>query len=59
MHKGMDIDTGTGDPVRAAARGVISFMQTPSQSGGYGNFICVRHTSEFVTCSLSRAGSPP
>jgi murein DD-endopeptidase MepM/ murein hydrolase activator NlpD len=52
-HAGVDIDGGLddeGNPVYAAACGVITLMQGTSESGGYGNFVCVKHTDRFVTC---------
>src|SRR5918998_756964 len=49
-HAGVDIDTGTGDRIKAAACGVVTLMQSSGSSGGYGNYICVKHTSQFVTC---------
>ncbi len=47
MHEGVDISAPTGTAIRAAACGVISFK---GQQSGYGNIICIKHTSRFSTC---------
>ena len=54
-HEGMDIAAPTGTPVRAAACGTVSLA---GQQGGYGNMVCITHTSQFSTCyaHLSRFG---
>jgi murein DD-endopeptidase MepM/ murein hydrolase activator NlpD len=54
-HDGLDIGASTGTPVRAAACGTVSLA---GQQSGYGNIICVTHTSRFTTCyaHLSRFG---
>jgi murein DD-endopeptidase MepM/ murein hydrolase activator NlpD len=46
-HDGMDIAAPTGTPVRAAACGTVSLA---GQQSGYGNIVCVTHTSQFSTC---------
>ena len=46
-HDGMDIAAPTGTPVRAAACGTVSLA---GQQSGYGNIVCVAHTSQFSTC---------
>ena len=55
-HDGMDIGAPTGTPVRAAACGTVSLA---GQQSGYGNIVCVTHTSQFTTCyaHLSRLGT--
>ena len=45
-HKGIDIDANTGDPVTAAAGGVVSFSGV---KGGYGNVIEVDHGNGYAT----------
>jgi murein DD-endopeptidase MepM/ murein hydrolase activator NlpD len=46
-HDGMDIAAPTGTPIRAVECGVVSFSGVQS---GYGNMVCVRHSSRFETC---------
>ena len=46
-HDGVDIAAPTGAPIRAAECGVVSFSGVQS---GYGNMVCVRHSSRFETC---------
>jgi Meckel syndrome type 1 protein len=55
-HDGMDIAAPTGTPVRAAACGTVSMA---GQQSGYGNIVCITHTSQFSTCyaHLSRFGT--
>jgi peptidoglycan DL-endopeptidase CwlO len=49
-HPGIDIGVASGTPIRAAAAGRVVLMQSEAQSGGYGNFTCVQHTSSMSTC---------
>ena len=46
-HEGVDLAAPTGTPVRAAACGSVSVA---GQQSGYGNIICITHTSQFSTC---------
>ena len=46
-HDGVDIAAPSGTPVRAAACGNVSLA---GQQSGYGNIVCVTHTSRFSTC---------
>jgi murein DD-endopeptidase MepM/ murein hydrolase activator NlpD len=46
-HDGLDIAAPTGTPIRAAECGVVSFAGVQS---GYGNMVCVQHSSRFETC---------
>lgn len=45
-HKGIDIDSNMGDPVTAAAAGVVSFSGV---KGGYGNVVEVDHGNGYTT----------
>jgi len=45
-HDGIDIDANRGDPVYAAADGVVLFSD---KHGGYGNLVVVRHADNLVT----------
>ncbi len=46
MHKGIDFAAGTGTPILAAGSGKIVYY---SRKGGYGNFVQIRHNSEYST----------
>jgi Meckel syndrome type 1 protein len=46
-HDGIDIAAPTGTAIRAAACGTVSLAGTQS---GYGNMVCITHTSRFSTC---------
>jgi len=46
-HDGLDIAAATGTPIRAAECGIVSFAGVQS---GYGNMVCVEHSSRFETC---------
>ena len=49
-HPGIDIGVPSGTPIRAAASGKVTLMQSVGASGGYGNYTCVSHTSTLSTC---------
>jgi murein DD-endopeptidase MepM/ murein hydrolase activator NlpD len=46
-HDGVDISAPTGTAVRAAACGSVTIA---GQQSGYGNMVCITHTSQFSTC---------
>lgn len=54
-HAGIDVAASAGTPVRAAASGTVSTVQSPSQSGGYGNYSCVAHAGGISTCYAHQA----
>lgn len=47
MHKGVDIDLETGDPVYAAFDGVVRIAKY--NAGGYGNYVVIRHYNGLET----------
>jgi murein DD-endopeptidase MepM/ murein hydrolase activator NlpD len=49
-HPGIDIGVPSGTPIRAAASGKVTLMQSAGASGGYGNYTCISHTSTLSTC---------
>jgi murein DD-endopeptidase MepM/ murein hydrolase activator NlpD len=46
MHRGVDFGAATGTPIYAAGDGTIDRI---GANGGYGNYIRIRHNSEFST----------
>ena len=46
MHKGIDFAARTGTPIMSAGDGVVIYR---GRKGGYGNYILVRHNSEYCT----------
>jgi murein DD-endopeptidase MepM/ murein hydrolase activator NlpD len=50
FHKGVDLACPVGTPVYAAADGVVIRATDPPHSGGYGNFLNIRHNEHLVTC---------
>jgi murein DD-endopeptidase MepM/ murein hydrolase activator NlpD len=46
-HPGIDIAVPTGTPVHAADAGRVAIA---GWVGGYGNYICIQHTSSLSTC---------
>jgi peptidoglycan DL-endopeptidase CwlO len=49
-HPGIDIGVPSGTPIRAAASGKVTLIQSVGASGGYGNYTCISHTSSLSTC---------
>ena len=52
-HEGLDIAAPSGTRVVAAACGVVSSL---GYTGGYGNLVCVKHTTTFTTCYAHLSG---
>lgn len=50
LHNGVDLLAPTGTPIRAADDGVVASVESPGQSGGYGNFVCVQHRPHLASC---------
>ena len=50
LHNGVDFHAAAGTPVYAAASGRVALVQSPGQSGGYGNFVCLQHRAALSTC---------
>ena len=50
LHNGLDFLAPTGTPIRAADGGVIASVESPGESGGYGNFACIQHRPHLATC---------
>jgi murein DD-endopeptidase MepM/ murein hydrolase activator NlpD len=50
FHAGQDIAAPTGTPIYAATGGVVAIVETPDQSGGYGNYTCINRGAGFATC---------
>lgn len=46
MHRGVDFAAPTGTPIYAAGDGVV---ERASPNGAYGNYILIRHNSEYST----------
>src|SRR3954447_15775000 len=47
MHAGLDLAVPYGTPIVAAACGIVT---TATSQSGYGNIVCVKHSSSFSTC---------
>jgi murein DD-endopeptidase MepM/ murein hydrolase activator NlpD len=50
FHAGQDIAAPTGTPIIAATAGIVAIVETPDQSGGYGNYTCIDRGAGFATC---------
>jgi len=46
-HAGIDLAAPTGTAVKAAACGTVTVRE---QQSGYGNIVCITHSSQFSTC---------
>lgn len=47
LHAGIDIAVPAGTPIRAADGGRVVIA---APTGGYGNYVCIQHTSNLSTC---------
>jgi murein DD-endopeptidase MepM/ murein hydrolase activator NlpD len=47
IHSGDDLAIASGTPIHAAACGIVTEL---GMQGGYGNMICIKHSSRFTTC---------
>jgi murein DD-endopeptidase MepM/ murein hydrolase activator NlpD len=47
FHKGIDLNGQTGDPIHAAADGIV--MRSDFDTGGYGNVVDIDHGNGYVT----------
>jgi murein DD-endopeptidase MepM/ murein hydrolase activator NlpD len=54
-HPGIDIAVPSDTAILAATAGRVSLLQTTNQSGGYGNFTCLQHTTAVSTCYAHQA----
>ncbi len=50
FHAGQDIAAPTGTPIIAATAGTVAIVETPEESGGYGNYTCIDRGEGFATC---------
>ena len=50
LHNGVDFLAPTGVPIHAADAGVVASVESPGESGGYGNFVCVQHRPHLASC---------
>jgi murein DD-endopeptidase MepM/ murein hydrolase activator NlpD len=50
LHNGVDFLAPQGTPIHAVDAGTIALVQGISQSGGYGNFVCIQHRPHLASC---------
>ena len=50
LHNGVDFLAPSGTPIHAVDAGTITLVEGISQSGGYGNFVCVQHRPHLASC---------
>jgi hypothetical protein len=50
LHNGVDFLAPTGTPIHAADAGVVASVESPGESGGYGNFVCIQHRPHLASC---------
>ena len=49
QHQGVDIPLTVGDTIVAAFDGVVRYVGTAKQTGGYGNLVVIRHSNGLET----------
>lgn len=49
-HPGVDLAVPSGTAILAAAAGRVAVVESTGESGGYGNFTCLQHTSALTSC---------
>jgi len=50
LHNGVDFLAATGTPIHAVDAGVVAVVESPGESGGYGNFVCIQHRPHLASC---------
>jgi len=50
LHNGLDFLAPQGTPIHAADGGTVAVLESPGESGGYGNFVCLQHRPHLATC---------
>jgi murein DD-endopeptidase MepM/ murein hydrolase activator NlpD len=55
MHKGVDFGASKGTPIMASGSGVIDAL---GPNGGYGNYVRIRHNSEYSTAYAHMSAFP-
>ncbi len=50
LHNGVDFLAPSGTPIHAVDDGEVVLIETPGESGGYGNFTCVQHRPHLASC---------
>lgn len=48
-HNGVDLPLHVGDTIRAAFDGIVRYAGVPSETGGYGNLLVIRHDNGLET----------
>ncbi|HEV2060244.1 MAG TPA: M23 family metallopeptidase, partial [Solirubrobacteraceae bacterium] len=56
LHNGVDFLAPSGTPIHAADGGVVVSVESPGQSGGYGNFVCIQHRPSLASCYAHMSG---
>ena len=50
LHTALHFLSPAGTPMHAADSGRIALLQTPGESAGYGNFVCIQHRPHLSSC---------